>query len=68
MKKHYYAVAINDQGASLDITHESSIRACENEARRQLGSGWKVKIFEVMIDGDGSSYMGTRDVKEFRIR
>ena len=67
-KTHYYAAATNEQGAGMIVTHESSIRACENEARRTLGSGWKVYIMRVDIDGDGKSWMGETEIKTFTIR
>ncbi|MBP8055087.1 MAG: hypothetical protein KA314_04565 [Chloroflexi bacterium] len=66
-KNHYYGWAQNDQGASLDITHDTSIRAVENEARRTLGSGWMVHV--TRVDGDGhQGYMGETEVRKFRIR
>lgn len=68
-KNKYGAFASNEQGAMLDVTNgETSIRACENEARRTLGSGWKVHIFRVEIDGDGRSVMGATEIKTFTIR
>ncbi len=69
-KNHtYYAWASNDQGASMDVARGSSINEMATEARRQLGSGWKVHIMRVDIDGDGESWMGTpTEVKTFTIR
>lgn len=67
-KQHYYAVAQNDSGASMDVCHGTSINECAAEARRTLGSGWKVTIFRVDKDGDGKSTLGTTDVKSFTIR
>ena len=66
-QKHYYGWAGNDQGATMDISHESSINAAVKEARRVLGVGWTVHIMRVEIDGDGESYMGTTEVKTFKI-
>jgi len=61
--EHYYAWASNDQGASMDIAHGTSKRALEDQARRTLGSGWKVHVMHV--DGvTGAS----KEVKNFRIR
>lgn len=70
----YYAWANNDRGASLDVTlpmseSSRSMRAYENAARNQLGSGWKVHIMRVDIDGDGQSVIGQpTEVKAFTIR
>lgn len=70
----YYAWASNDQGASLDVTlpmseRRQSMRAYEDAARNQLGSGWQVHIMKVWIDGDGQSVMGQpEEVKTFTIR
>ena len=67
----YYAVATNDQGAHLDIVlpmseRRHSIRAFEDAARNQLGSGWTVRIMGVVASDYG--YQATDEVKTFRIR
>lgn len=67
-KDFYTCYAVNEQGASMTVTRETSIRACENEARRTLGSGWEVHIEKTEIDGDGQSVMGIFEVKKFTIR
>ena len=73
-ERKYYAWANNDQGASLDVTlpmseRRHSMRAFEDAARNQLGSGWKVHIMQVDIDGDGQSVIGQpHEVKTFTIR
>lgn len=67
-KKHYYGWAGNEQGASQDLIHESSIDAIVKYARRTLAAGWTVHIMRVDIDGDGTSYMGTTEVKTFTTR
>lgn len=70
----YFASASNAQGASIDVTlpmseRRHSIRAFEDAARNQLGSGWKVHIYRVDIDGDGRSVIGQpTEVKSFTIR
>lgn len=63
---HYYGWAINDQGASMDICHGSSINEIAKTARRTLGSGWTVHI-RVEIDDDGRC-IGEAEVKKFKIR
>ncbi len=70
-KKLYYAWANNSSGASLDVNDggkTNSVRELENAARRELGSGWRVHIMQVHIDGDDQSTMGVSEVKAFTIR
>lgn len=67
----YYAVATNDQGASLDVVlpmseRRHSIRAFEDAARYQLGSGWTVHIMGVIATDNW--YQATDEIKSFRIR
>lgn len=72
--RKYYAWANNDQGASTDVTLPMSerrrgLRAFEDAARTQLGSGWTVHIMAVDIDGDGQSVMSEPyEIKKFTIR
>src|SRR3990172_2832944 len=72
--RKYYAWASNDQGASTDVVlpmseSRHSIRAFEDAARAQFGSGWTIHIMCVAIDGDGQSMIGEpREIKQFRIR
>jgi len=61
-QNHYYGWAGNDQGASLDICHGSSIQEVVQEARRTLGKGWVVHVMRVEVDGDST------EVKNFTIR
>ena len=61
-KKHYYAWASNDQGASMDVTHGTSKRALADQARRTLGSDWVVHIERVEVSG------ASTEVEKFRIR
>lgn len=74
MNKKYYAWASNNQGATLDVVlpmseRSRSIRAFENAARHQLGSGWTVHIMRVRIDGDGQSVLGQpEEIKTFTVR
>lgn len=69
-KRLYRAWAQNEQGASTDVANRetfTSVRAAEQAARREFGSGWKIKIDE--LDTDENGYiMGEHRVKEFDIR
>jgi len=68
MKNLYDGYVINKQGASQGLPRTTSIRSMETFARSNFGSGWTVCINKVLIDGDGTSYMGTEEVKKFTIR
>jgi len=68
MKNHYYAWAGNEQGASTDVGHASSINDLAAQARHEFGSGWTIHIMRVDIDGDGKSVIGETEVKKFTIR
>lgn len=60
MKTTYGAYVANDQGASESITSgQTSIRACEEYARRNYGKGWTVHIVREEPDA--------REVKVFRL-
>lgn len=70
-KNLYYAWAENEQGASTSVNdgnRETSMRAIGNVARREFGSGWKIHVMRIDVDGDGYSYMGETEVKTFVIR
>lgn len=71
--KKYTAWANNDEGASLDLVlpgHERrhSLRAFEDAARHQLGSGWTVHIMRHNFEKDTNGYFGSEEIKTFRIR
>lgn len=66
----YYAWASNDQGASIDVAQKdrfSSLRATENAARSELGSGWTVHVMGIQHDGD-NGWFPPSEIKTFRIR
>lgn len=69
-KNIYFAVATNDQGASIDVLHSrgTSKANAKMQARDQFGSGWKIHIIQVLVDGDGQSVIGAEEVETFRIR
>lgn len=71
-KNLYYAWASNDSGASLDVNSggkETSIRALETAARKELGSGWKVHVMRLdFANQDSQIAEGTTEVKTFTIR
>lgn len=61
-KQHYYGWASNEQGASMDVAHGTSIREIENKARRTMGSGWTIHVMKVEVNGEQT------EVKKFTIR
>jgi hypothetical protein len=73
-KNLYTAWVSNASGASTDVNNGgnkfTSIREAENTARSQFGSGWRVHIVKIWVDGDGHS--GNPDyneeIKSFTIR
>lgn len=67
-KYTYYAYASNEQGATIDVEGRTgSLRAIENAARAQLGSGWQVHVMGVQHDGD-NGWFPPKEIKTFRIR
>lgn len=74
MKDHKYSAwASNDSGATIDVNlsmsePSRSMRAWEDAARRQLGSGWTVHIIRHNFEHDTDGYFASEEVKTFRIR
>lgn len=70
----YFAIAHNQQGASVDVHNDyghklrsSNLREVMDTARSQLGKGWRVTVWGVKHDGlDG--WFEPEVVKQFTIR
>ena len=60
-KQHYYAILKNDQGASMNGPHGTSINAVVADVREHY-SGWKVEVYRAEINGERTL------VKEFQLR
>lgn len=76
MEKNLYKATATNSSTTTDVNPRdgghtfTSIAHAEKSARAQFGSGWKITIIKVWIDGDGQSYNADYDtpVKTFTIR